>query len=202
MSAQLLEGVLGAEKVRLIDTLPPEEVEVLLHNIVDSICGCERLGVGFGVGNATASMVNAAELTSAAKNFIIAAIGNKWSAEEVDAALEQAQVSASSGIIKSVLAARGTEIRTALIERISSVFPMYLKDFDWSVRLVLSSSQMSQVRETLLLLTLTLKGVDPVSKLETQQEVKLELNQKELDSLIASLSAAVEAGYDYSGQTE
>ena len=60
-----------------------------------------------------------------------------------------------------------------------------LKDFDWSLRLVLSSSKLSGLRQPLLLLKLD--KVLPDGRIE---ERLIELNEVELDMLLDSLCAA------------
>jgi hypothetical protein len=63
-----------------------------------------------------------------------------------------------------------------------------LKDFDWSVRLVLSSSKLSGLRQPLLMLKLEKTMPDG-----TMKEQLVELDEAELNSLIANLSAAQKA---------
>ena len=63
-----------------------------------------------------------------------------------------------------------------------------LKDFDWSMRLVLSSSKLSGLRQPLVLLKLekTLPDGSLVERL-------VELDEQELEKLIGSLKAAQKA---------
>ena len=57
-----------------------------------------------------------------------------------------------------------------------------LKDFDWSVRLVLSSDKLSGLRRPLLLLKLDTIGADGI-----KVEKLIELNELELDDFIQKL---------------
>lgn len=61
----------------------------------------------------------------------------------------------------------------------------HLKDFDWSVRMCLSSDKLSGLRTPLMILKLDVKL--PCGKVE---EVILELNGQELKNLLSSLKAA------------
>lgn len=61
----------------------------------------------------------------------------------------------------------------------------HLKDFDWSLRLVLSSDKLSGLRRPLLMLKLDVVGADGV-----KQEKLLELSEAELDVLLAKLKKA------------
>lgn len=58
----------------------------------------------------------------------------------------------------------------------------HLCDFDWSVRLVLSSDKLSGLRKPLLLLKL-----DTVAADGSKSEKLVELNEEELDAFMASL---------------
>lgn len=58
----------------------------------------------------------------------------------------------------------------------------HLCDFDWSVRLVLSSDKLSGLRKPLLLLKL-----DTVAADGSKSEKLVELNEEELDALLTSL---------------
>ena len=60
-----------------------------------------------------------------------------------------------------------------------------LKDFDWSLRLVLSSSKLSGLRQPLLMLKL-----DKILPDGTIEERLLELDESELNTLLSSLRAA------------
>ena len=63
-----------------------------------------------------------------------------------------------------------------------------LKDFDWSMRLVLSSSKLSGLRQPLVLLKL-----EKVMPDGTLQEKLVEMDTDELDRLLVSLKAAQKA---------
>ena len=60
----------------------------------------------------------------------------------------------------------------------------YLKDFDWSLRLVLSSERLSGLRKPLLMLKL-----DTVLPDGSLQEKLIEMDADELDRLIVKLTA-------------
>jgi len=60
-----------------------------------------------------------------------------------------------------------------------------LKDFDWSLRLVLSSSKLSGLRQPLLMLKL-----DKVLPDGSTEERLIELDEAELDMLLGTLRAA------------
>jgi len=76
-------------------------------------------------------------------------------------------------------------IQKALILQSSTISKAFLKDFDWQVQLIMASDKISNSREPLLRLTLTLVKDD-----QTTKEVLLELSKTELAELIAALTAA------------
>ncbi len=155
-----------------------------LHRVVDSLCDREPDWVK-SFGNVDAAV-------QGCRDFVVAAVGNKWDKTQVAAALTEAGIDASlTPIVQKVLDVRGPEVRAALLERVSGIFPLSLKDIDWSVRLVLSSDKVSNMRSVVLVLTLVLKVLDSGNK-ERTKSVKLELSKEELDKVIASLSKAQE----------
>jgi len=66
-----------------------------------------------------------------------------------------------------------------------SVAYSYLKDFDWSVRVVMSSDKLSGLRKPLLLLKL-----DTVNADGSKSEKLVELNESELDEFLTTLKRA------------
>ena len=63
-----------------------------------------------------------------------------------------------------------------------SVSYAFLKDFDWSARVVMSSDKLSGLRRPMLLLKL-----DTVAADGTKEEHMVELNESELDEFLESL---------------
>lgn len=62
-----------------------------------------------------------------------------------------------------------------------------LVDFDWSLRLVLSSQHLSTMRKPILMVDLTLQYADGSTKTSC-----VELNQADLDKMLQGLAAADE----------
>lgn len=75
--------------------------------------------------------------------------------------------------------ARKSELRDALVAAISDVSGARVADFDWSLRLVLSSGTAGTMRKPILLLTLRTVDADGKDK-----EVLMELTQEKLDELL------------------
>ncbi|ETO14628.1 hypothetical protein RFI_22740 [Reticulomyxa filosa] len=71
--------------------------------------------------------------------------------------------------------------------------PSYLLDFDWSLRLILSSSHLSNTRIPVCLLTLSIKDTEANDHSKSRsgiRTVNIQLNQSELNQFIAQLKHA------------
>jgi hypothetical protein len=93
-----------------------------------------------------------------------------------------------SKFVVTAIAARKEEIKQKFANDSVKLNDLYLVDFDWKVNVTLASDMVSQCREPLLLLSLTLgKGDDSNFK-----EVILELTRDELDQFISQLETVNE----------
>jgi len=140
------------------------------------------------------SEVNAQQLMNVVEALIqfftyvvsIKADKNKISSELQVASLSENLIS----LISQVIVARQSEIEEAVLcgGNGSSVvhpspFPL-LKDFDWSIRVVLSSDSMNSLRIPVMLLHLTLKKDHSNNSNNGITELTLELTKNELDHLL------------------
>lgn len=91
--------------------------------------------------------------------------------------------------MNQVLRVREKEIRSALIAQASSISNAHLVDFDWSLRLILSSGSISQVRQPVVLLKLYLKQADQT---KPQQEMVVELTKSDLERVLTDFSRVQE----------
>ena len=118
------------------------------------------------------------------------AVGKKYADEQIMAELEQNQVPGPvQSMVVQVLRVREEEIRKALITQASSISNAHLVDFDWSLRLILSSGSISQVRQPVLLLKLYLKQADQT---KPQQEFLVELTKPDLERVLTDFSRVQE----------
>uniref|UniRef100_A0A3B4FRU1 COMM domain containing 8 n=1 Tax=Pundamilia nyererei TaxID=303518 RepID=A0A3B4FRU1_9CICH len=90
----------------------------------------------------------------------------------------------SPAVVLSVLRAREEEIRCALLDRTNSISSATLQDFDWQLKLALSSDKISSLHTPLLSLSLDVRENGVL------QPVTLEMNRDELGMLISSLESA------------
>ncbi|XP_055719411.1 COMM domain-containing protein 8-like isoform X2 [Salvelinus fontinalis] len=167
--------------VHLLGKLPPEECPKLLHWVVDGVCGREPPRMA-DYGN-TWTLVEWIELLDSLSSLFRLAVGKKTPNEEVLASL--ADVGSGYGeAVLTVLRARREEIRQALVERTNNVSSSTLQDFDWQIKLALSSDKISSLHTPLLNLHLDVKENGALKPLS------VEMNREELQTLISSLEAA------------
>uniref|UniRef100_A0A672YHS7 COMM domain containing 8 n=1 Tax=Sphaeramia orbicularis TaxID=375764 RepID=A0A672YHS7_9TELE len=86
--------------------------------------------------------------------------------------------------VLKVLNGRRDELRRALLRRTHHISSAVLQDFDWQLKLSLSSSQISSLQTPLLSLSLDVREGGAT------RPVTMEMNREELNTLISSLEAA------------
>ncbi|GAB5370467.1 hypothetical protein AAMO2058_001495700 [Amorphochlora amoebiformis] len=92
---------------------------------------------------------------------------------------------ASQKAFEAVLEGRRSDIKKALVESASQIFPSYLKDFDWSLKTVLASNKLADIGSAIVVLSLTLK--QPDGSIQTK---RIELSGQLLDHLVKACGAA------------
>lgn len=79
---------------------------------------------------------------------------------------------------------RQEEVRRSLVLSTAAISNSYLKDFDWKVKMIMSSDKLASIKEPVVAL-----DFDVVENGE-DRNVSVELTKEELDSLVSSLEAA------------
>ncbi|XP_061600074.1 COMM domain-containing protein 8 [Cololabis saira] len=163
-----------------LSRISEEERVKLVHRVVDGLCGRDpprRTDYG-----STWTLQVWLQLLDQLRDVFRLA-GKEEEEEEV-----LAQVSRAGGchgdLLLSVLTARRDEIRRALLDRTNSISTATLQDFDWQLKLALSSDKISSLNTPLLSLSLDVMedaGLRPVA---------MEMNRDELSALISTLEAA------------
>ncbi|KAG7458977.1 hypothetical protein MATL_G00226390 [Megalops atlanticus] len=166
--------------IKLLEKLPPNECAKFLHRVVDGVCGRNPPRM---TDYSMWSLTEWLELLDGLSSFFRFAVGKKCSDEEVLESLGDLD-SGHRDAVLTCLKGRRDEIRHALLERTNAVSSAQLQDFDWQIKLALSSDKISSLQMALLNLNLDVKQ-DGVVK-----PVSIELNREELQTLISSLEAA------------
>uniref|UniRef100_A0A3B5LP48 COMM domain containing 8 n=1 Tax=Xiphophorus couchianus TaxID=32473 RepID=A0A3B5LP48_9TELE len=152
----------------------------LCHRVVDGLCGREppcRSDY-----STTWSLEEWLQLLDFLTSLFRLAVGNDIPDEEVSGA-GGANHSHADAVL-SVLRGRWEEIRRALLDRTSSISSATLQDFDWQLKLALSSDKISSLNTPLLSLCLDVRENGAL------RPITMELNREEVSTLISSLEAA------------
>uniref|UniRef100_A0A3Q4BS19 COMM domain-containing protein n=1 Tax=Mola mola TaxID=94237 RepID=A0A3Q4BS19_MOLML len=156
-------------------------VNHLCHRVVDGLCGREPPSRGdYGT---TWTLEEWLELLNSLIALFCLAVGNNSSDEEVLTGLAGVGSSHAEALL-TVLRARRDEIHRALLDRTNSISSATLQDFDWQLKLALSSDRISSLHTPLLSLSLD------VRENAADRSVTMEMNREELKMLITSLESA------------
>ncbi|XP_036619409.1 COMM domain-containing protein 8 [Trichosurus vulpecula] len=167
--------------LRWLEKLPAELGPKLLHKVIDGICG--RAYPQFkdydNIWNST-EWINVLEDVS---KFFKTVIGKNKDFEKVIEQLNHLSSDHQKTIMKC-LKSRKDEIRKALLGEIIAISSAQLQDFDWQLKLALSSDKIATLQVPLLNLDLDVKENGDV------KQYSVEMNKEELQNLINSLEAA------------
>ncbi|XP_055485295.1 COMM domain-containing protein 8 [Psammomys obesus] len=164
-----------------LQKLPPEQGARLLHKVIDGICGR-----AYPVHQDYHGVWNEAEWKHVLEDvtmFFKAVVGKNFSDEETLQQLNQLNSSHQEAVMKC-LKSRKNEIKQALLGEIVEISCAQLQDFDWQLKLALSSDKIATLQMPLLNLHLDVKenGV--------MKPYSVEMSKEELQNLISSLEAA------------
>ncbi|XP_033870318.3 COMM domain-containing protein 8-like isoform X1 [Acipenser ruthenus] len=167
--------------IRLPEKLPAQEYPKSLHRLIDSVCGRDR--PRFQDYDSFWSLTEWMEVIDTLTSVFKTAVGRNLSDEEVIRSLTGLGSSYQDVILKC-LEGRKEEIRQILVEKTNTISSAQLQDFDWQLKLALSSDKISSLQTPLLNLDLDVKENG------TLKPVSIEMNREELHSLINTLEAA------------
>ncbi|KAK5916264.1 hypothetical protein CgunFtcFv8_011267 [Champsocephalus gunnari] len=167
--------------VVLLSRLPATECIKFCHRVVDGLCGREP--PRRSEHSTTWSPEEWLQLLDSLSAFYRRAVGSDSSEDEVLGGLADVGSSHAEAVL-SVLRARREEIHHALLDRTNSISSAVLQDFDWQLKLSLSSDKISSLHTPLLSLSLDVREDAAL------RSVTMEMNREELNTLISSLEAA------------
>uniref|UniRef100_UPI00398E6DCC COMM domain-containing protein 8 n=1 Tax=Pristiophorus japonicus TaxID=55135 RepID=UPI00398E6DCC len=165
----------------LLAKLPADSCPRFIHRVIDGICG-RALPRFRDYGNVW-NLVEWLELLEEASAFVKHASGKHLSDEEILQLLDGLSAPHQEAVL-NCLKGRKEELKWALIEKTNAVSSAQLQDFDWQLKLPLSSDKIAFLQTPLLNLDLDVRengGLKPVS---------IEMDKEELQTLIHSLEAA------------
>ncbi|KAM5271706.1 COMM domain-containing protein 8 [Ctenodactylus gundi] len=170
----------GAPLWRL-QKLPAELGSQLLHKIIDGMCGrAYPLYQDYhSVWDSTEWMNVLEDVTQ----FFKVVVGKNFSDEETLQQLNQFNSCHQEAIMKC-LKSRKDEIKQTLLGDIVDISSAQLQDFDWQLKLALSSDKIATLQMPLLNLHLDVRENGEV------KPYSVEMSKEELQNLINSLEAA------------
>ncbi|XP_062899275.1 COMM domain-containing protein 8 [Mobula hypostoma] len=172
---------LPVKMARLLEKLAPEDCPRFIHRVIDGICG--RAFPRFRDYGNVWSLVEWMEVLGEATTFVKHACSKHLSDEEVQQLMNGLSASHQEAVL-SCLKARKDELRRALIEKTNNMSSAQLQDFDWQLKLPLSSDKIAFLQIPLLNLDLSVKENGVL------KPVTIEMDKEELQTLIHSLEAA------------
>lgn len=155
------------------------DAALFFHRVLDDVCGR-----GTGELEAYGTSAQLQRTVAAWRAFLTNAVGHDLAEAQLREDLAAAAV--PDDLVPAAVAAveaRRAETVAALVRHAATISPQYLRDFDWSTRLVLSSDKISGIREARLVLHLQLDSGAPHDR-QGDRTVQLELTADELDSLL------------------
>ncbi|TRY82200.1 hypothetical protein DNTS_003386 [Danionella cerebrum] len=155
----------------------------LIHRVVDGVCGRHGPRRSECDYSDRWSLTEWLELIDSLTSLIRLSVGRGLSDQEIQTLLSDLDTGRNDAVVQCVRS-RFDEIRHALVGRTNSISSTQLQDFDWQLKLALSSDKLSALNTPLLNLTLELKekGI--------QRAVNIEMNKEELQTLISALEAS------------
>ncbi|XP_015745661.2 COMM domain-containing protein 8 [Python bivittatus] len=152
-----------------------------LHKVIDGLCGhaFPRYPDYSTIWNLTEWM----EVLEQTASYFRRTVGKDLSDEEAVSPLTELNSDTQRAVL-TCLKGRRPDIRHALIEKTNAICSTQLLNFDWQLKLALSSDKLSMLQMPLLNLDLDLSNSGDVKL------VSVEMNKEELQTLISSLEAA------------
>ncbi|XP_074678547.1 COMM domain-containing protein 8 isoform X1 [Strix aluco] len=167
--------------LRLLEKLPPGRAVEFLHKIIDGICG--RAYPRYQDYGTIWSLSEWMEVLEETMTYFKTAVGKNISDEEAAQQINELNLNYQEAITKC-LKGRKEEIRNALVERVNAISSAQLQDFDWQLKLALSSDKISMLQMPLLNLDLDVREDGEI------KPISIEMNKEELQNLINALEAA------------
>uniref|UniRef100_A0A0B8RZ85 COMM domain-containing protein 8-like n=1 Tax=Philothamnus irregularis TaxID=1899461 RepID=A0A0B8RZ85_9SAUR len=164
-----------------LEKLPAAETAKFFHKVIDGLCGhvFPRYRDYDVVWNLTEWM----EVLEETASYFRETVGKDLSEEEAVRPLAELNPDTQRAAL-TCLKARKPDIRQALVGKTNAICSSQLLNFDWQLKLALSSDKLSMLQMPLLNLDLDL------SKDGDLKFISVEMNKEELQALVNALEAA------------
>ncbi|XP_053559968.1 COMM domain-containing protein 8 [Bombina bombina] len=167
--------------LQLLEKLPAAQCPQFLHKVIDGVCG--RAQPRFKDYGNIWNLREWLDVLEESTTFFKSTASKDESAEEVSNQLIGLSPDHQEVILKC-LKSRKPEVAAAVTEEACAMSHAYLQDFDWQLKLALSSDKISTLQMPLVNLDLDIRengSITPVS---------IEMSKEELQNFINSLEAA------------
>ncbi|NXN99750.1 COMD8 protein, partial [Rhinopomastus cyanomelas] len=165
----------------LLEKLPPGRALEFLHETVDGVCG--RAYPRYQDYGSIWNLSEWMEVLEETRTYFKTVVGQNISDEEAAQRINKLNLGCQEAITKC-LKGRKEEIRNALVETVNGISSAQLQDFDWQLKLALSSDKISMLQMPLLSLDLDVRENGKI------KPISIEMNKEELQNLINALEAA------------
>ncbi|XP_070615146.1 COMM domain-containing protein 8 [Erythrolamprus reginae] len=172
------------EKMKLLEKLPAAETSKFFHKVIDGLYG--HVSPQYRDYDTVWNLTEWMEVLEQTALYFRTAVGKDLSEEEAVQPLAELNPDTQRAAL-TCLKARKPDIRQALIGKTNAICSSHLLNFDWQLKLALSSDKLSMLQMPLLNLDLDL------SKDGDLQFISVEMNKEELQALINALEAANKA---------
>ncbi|XP_069129412.1 COMM domain-containing protein 8-like [Argopecten irradians] len=169
------------EGLLLLRKLESKQVSSLLHSLVDGVC--HRCQPSYQEYSDVWSLQQWWSVVDTYQSVIKAAVRGAHTKDMIYQEL-QAMSEDLKQIVVDVINSRREEVQSQLLTETHNISQAVLSDFDWKVKLIMSSDKISSVQEPVVSLDLDV-GVGEENKIHS-----IELNKEELSKLINSLEGA------------
>ncbi|CAI9559382.1 unnamed protein product [Staurois parvus] len=176
------------EGLGLLSKLPVEQCPQFLHKVIDGICG--RAYPRFQDHGNVWNLREWLQVLENTETFIKSVVGKDEPQKKLNYHLN-GLTAEHQGAILTCIKSRKPEIRDALLQKVCAMSSSYLQDFDWQLKLAMSSDKLSTLQMPLVNLDLD------ILKNRTMTPISIEMNKEELQNLINSLEAANKVLYSF-----
>ncbi|XP_065058387.1 COMM domain-containing protein 8-like [Rhopilema esculentum] len=169
--------------LRLLCKADTEIAEKFLHQLINFIC--KQRGPQFKDFSSTWNIKEWITICDCWSAIIKCWVGSNVGKEEIKEQLLEEEFSEEwTKRILICITLRKNDIKESMIRQTSAISQSSLKDFDWKVKLVMSSDKLANVREPMADVDFQLQTEDG------RRQVSLELNKEEMKTLINHLESA------------
>ncbi|KAL5499894.1 hypothetical protein EMCRGX_G011362 [Ephydatia muelleri] len=167
----------------LLEKLGKTDSEKFVHGAINDVCG--KIGLRYEDYAKSISLSDYSKLKNSLEKVIRKVSRQSIEKQEVTKTLSEQGAGADlAQLIAECLWVRKEEIREQLAMDSCNISQAYLSDFDWKLKLVMSSDKLGSIQRPVLDLDLD------ISEGGEKRREQLELTQEELEALLSSLDAA------------